>query len=283
MPFPLTQAINNPLNDTSAIRPLYDLGELRAGNMEVFVASNPQDIEASQALRYRVFMEEMGAKPTPAIAATKRDMDEFDAVCDHLLVAEHQAGGNYKIVGTYRLLRREAMKKIGRFYTESEFDISPIKNYEGEILEVGRSCVDVNFRNRAVMQLLWRGIGAYVTKFNVAFMFGCASFPGIKPEAHGMLLSYLHHYHLAPEELRPRALQERYVEMNLMPKEAVDVKESFATLPPLIKGYLRLNGYIGAGAVIDPDYNTTDVSIVVKTDRVADKYAQRYGSNGNQV
>ena len=259
-----------------SVEPRFELGDLRAGNMEVFVASKQADIEASQALRYRVFMEEMGAKATAEMARLKRDFDDFDGVCDHLLVAEHQKAGGYKIVGTYRLLRRENMEKIGRFYSESEYDISPVKQAGGTILEVGRSCVDSAFRNRSVMQLLWRGIGAYVNKFNIDVMFGCASFHGTDPEVHRMALSYLHHYHLAPAEICPRALPDLYVEMNLMAKDEVNVKEAFASLPALIKGYLRLSGYIGAGAVIDHTYNTTDVSIVVKTDLVTEKYAARY-------
>jgi len=262
---------------TSKPLSLYDLGELKVGNLEVFVASKPEDIEASQALRYQVFFQEMGAKPTETISRTKLDQDKFDAVCDHLLVVEHQPHGNYKVVGTYRLLRRTAMKTIGKFYTDGEYDISAIRNFPGEILEVGRSCVDPEYRNRAVMQLLWRGISAYVTRFECGLMFGCASFPGTDPKVHTQALSYLYHFHLSPPELRPVALPKLYVEMNLMPKEAVDVKEAFASLPALIKGYLRLSGYIGLGAVIDPEYNTTDVSIVVKTDLVTDKYVQRYG------
>lgn len=259
-------------------RPIVELGELRAGNLEVFIARTDKDIEQAQKLRYEVFFEEMGALPTPEITASKRDFDEFDAVCDHLMVVEHQPEGGFKVVGTYRLLRREPMKAIGRFYTDSEFDISPMRDYPGEILELGRSCVHPNFRNRAVMQLLWRGIGAYVTKFNIEIMFGCASFHGTDPKEHAMALSYLHHYHQAPPEVCPRALPSRFVDMNLMSKEAVDKKEGFNALPALIKGYLRLSGYIGAGAVIDREYNTTDVSIVVKSDRVTEKYAQRYGT-----
>lgn len=261
---------------TVNMQELYDLGEMRSGNLEVFVASKAEDIKSAQALRYQVFYAEMGAKSTPEIEKTKLDIDEFDAVCDHLLVVDHQATGDYKIVGTYRLLRQENMQKIGRYYSESEFDISMIKQYDGEILEVGRSCVHPDFRNRSVMQLLWRGIGAYVTKFNIKIMFGCASFHGIDPQQNAMMLSYLYHYHIAPENLCPKALSSRFVNMNLMPQEAINVKEAFANLPPLIKGYLRLNGYIGNGAVIDYDYNTTDVSIVVKTDLVAEKYASRY-------
>ena len=263
------------------IRPksLYDLGDLTAGTLEVFIASEVEQLEASQKLRYEVFFEEMGAPITPEIAKTKRDVDAFDDVCDHLLVIEHQPDLSHRVVGTYRLLRRDPMRKIGRFYTQGEYDVSAIYHYPGEILEVGRSCVDPRYRNRAVMQLLWRGIGAYVSKFEVALMFGCASFHGVDPEEHAMALAYLHHYHLAPKELRPVALPERYVEMNRMSKDKVHVKRAFASLPALIKGYLRLSGFIGSGAVVDQEYNTTDVSIVVKTDRVTDKYAQRYGTN----
>ncbi len=267
------------LQTTAHVFPLYDLGELKAGSLEVFVASRSEDIIASQALRYEVFFNEMGAPLTDAVAASHLDADDFDKACDHLLVIDHKPDGSYKVVGTYRLLRREGMLKIGRFYTDGEYDISAIKNYPGEILEVGRSCVDRDYRNRAVMQLLWRGIGAYVARFDIALMFGCASFHGTDPDAHAMALSYLHHYHLAPENLCPVALKSRYIEMNRLPKEDVDAKRAFASLPALIKGYLRLSGYIGSGAVIDPEYNTTDVSIVVKTDRVTDKYAQRYGKS----
>jgi putative hemolysin len=251
---------------------------LKAGNLEVFVASRPEEIEASQTLRYRVFVEEMGAKPTPQCAALKRDIDAYDDVCDHLLVVAHQPDGSMRVVGTYRLLRREGMKKIGHFYSESEFNITPILRLPGQILEVGRSCVDPEYRNRAVMQLLWRGIGAYVTCFEIALMFGCASFHGTDPQQHATALSYLYHYHLAPESLRSEALPERYIEMNRMPKEEVNVKEAFNSLPALIKGYLRLSGYIGKGAVVDAEYNTLDVGIIVKTDLVTAKYAQRYSA-----
>jgi len=260
---------------------LYDLGDLRAGNLEVFIASRREDIEAGQALRYRVWVEEVGAKVTPEMHALRREWDEFDEFCDHLLVIEHQPQGAPKVVGTYRLMRRDGMQKIGRFYSAGEFDISAISNYPGEIMELGRTSVDPAFRNRAVMQLLWRGIGAYVARFNVELLFGCASFQGTDPKQHALALSYLYHYHLAPEDIRPFALKERYVEMNVLPKDSFDAKEAFSLLPPLIKGYLRLNGYIGRGAVIDYEYNTIDVGIVVRTDMVTEKYAQRYKAQPN--
>ncbi|MFW0777019.1 MAG: GNAT family N-acetyltransferase [Rickettsiales bacterium] len=261
---------------------LCDQGTLKAGSLEVFIANKRSDITAAQELRYKVYFEEMGAVASEEQKRTRRDVDEFDEVCDHLLVVDHQPEGHYKVVGTYRLLRREDMKRIGRFYSDGEYDISLIKNYPGEILEVGRSCVDADYRNRAVMQLLWRGIGAYVTKFNIEVLFGCASFHGTDPKEHATALSYLYHNHMAPEELCPTALSDRFVEMNYMPKEEINEKRAFVSLPTLIKGYIRLNGYIGMGAVIDKAYNTTDVSIVVKTNLINEKYAHRYGAEAKK-
>lgn len=170
------------------------------------------------------------------------------------------------------------MKKIGRFYTDGEFDINKIHHLSEEVLEVGRSCVDAEFRNRAAMQLLWRGIGAYVSLYDISLLFGCASLAGTDIAQHRQALSYLHHFHLAPEHLRPSALPHLHIEMNLLPKDAVNMRETFNNLPTLIKGYLRLGGFVGNGAVIDPEYNTTDVCVVVQTDRLSEKYAQRYGT-----
>lgn len=254
-------------------------GEIRVGSLAVHVTASPKSIEAAQKLRYSIFYEEMGGHPSDDVKAQKRDFDEFDEHCDHLLVVDYDLPPETgQVVGTYRLLRRSAMRAIGRFYSESEFNIDALKNEPGEILELGRSCVDARYRNRAVMQLLWRGIASYVSLHDIKLMFGCASFIGTDVESHALALSYLHHYHLAPADLRSVALPDQYVEMNLLPREKIDVKEAVAGLPALIKGYLRLNGYIGHGAVIDPHCNTLDVGIIVKTDLVTDRYAQRYST-----
>ena len=251
--------------------------ELRMGSLEVRLAESAAEIDWAQALRYRVFYNEMSAVPSPEMAARHRDFDDFDALCDHLLVVDHaRGGGPESVVGTYRLIRRPAAEKAGRFYSSSEYDIAPLANFPGEVLELGRSCVDAAYRTRGSMQLLWRGIAAYVAQHRIELMFGCASLPGTDPQAIAQPLSYLHHHHLAPPELRARALPELYVDMALMEKEAVDAKRALVELPPLIKGYLRLGGFIGDGAVIDHQFNTTDVCIVVKTDLVTDKYAKHY-------
>lgn len=254
------------------------LGDLRAGSLQVTLAEHEDFISAAQALRYDVFVSERGAKASREMTTCARDFDRFDAHCDHLLVLEHGAAElQPRVVGTYRLLRRESMARAGQFYSADEFDISAVAAHAGDIMELGRSCVHPEYRNRAVMQLLWRGIGAYVAKHNIELMFGCASFQGVNPAEHAQALSYLHHFHLAPPDLRMKALPERYTTMNLLPKEGLNAARCFAALPPLIKGYLRLGGYVSDGAVIDHDYNTIDVGIVVKTRLVTDKYVQRYG------
>lgn len=251
--------------------------DVRSGTLQVRLAESVGDIDAAQALRYRVFYDEMGAAPSAEMAQVKRDFDRFDGICDHLLVIDHARGsGAAAVVGTYRLIRRPAAAQHGSFYSAAEYDIAAIVAYPGEILELGRSCVDAAARNRPTMQLLWRGIAAYVFHYRIELMFGCASLPGTDPDALALPLSYLHHHHLAPAELRPRALPQRYVDMRRLGPDAVDPARALADLPPLIKGYLRLGGFVGDGAVVDHQFNTTDVSVVVKTDLVTDKYYRHY-------
>ena len=250
---------------------------LRVGNLEVRLATTAAEIEAAQRLRYEIFYNEMAARPTPEMAACNRDFDQYDYICDHLLVIDHNRGaGPEGVVGTYRLIRRDAAARVGSFYSSSEYDISHLVAYPGEILELGRSCVDVAYRTRGTMQLLWRGIAAFVWEHKIGLMFGCGSLPGTDLTALALPLSYLYFNHLAPETLRPVALADRYADMRLMGPEDIDKRKALNELPPLIKGYLRLGGFVGDGAVIDHQFNTTDVCIVVKTELVTEKYFRHY-------
>jgi putative hemolysin len=251
--------------------------DLNSGPLQVRLAQSAADVDAALALRYRIFYEKMGARPLPGMEQQRRDYDGFDQICDHLLVLDHSRGpGPEAVVGTYRLIRREAAERFGTFYSAAEYDIAPLIAYPGEILELGRSCVDAGYRARPVMQLLWSGIAAYVSHYDIALMFGCASLPGTDPAALAVPLSYLYYHHLAPPALRARALPERFVEMRRLDPAAIDPMRTLGALPPLIKGYLRLGGFVGDGAVIDEQFNTTDVCIVVKTDLVAEKYSRHY-------
>ena len=251
--------------------------ELRVGSLGVRIAVTAAEVDAVQALRYRVFYEEMGATADAVATAARRDRDIYDAVADHLLVVDHAIGsGAEGIVGTYRLIQREAAAKLGRFYSADEYEITSIVNFPGRILELGRSCVDAAYRSRVAMQLLWRGIAAYVFHYQIDLMFGCASLHGTDPDKLAADLTYLYYNHLAPPAVRPRALPHRYVDMRRMAPELLDSKRVQAQLPPLIKGYLRLGGFVGDGAVIDRQFNTTDVAVVVKTDLVTDKSYRHY-------
>ena len=247
--------------------------DIRSGSLQVRLAETAADIDAVQALRYRVFYDEMGARPTDEMARQRRDFDEFDAHCDHLIAIDHTLG---EVIGTYRYIRRPTAKILGRFYSEAEYDVSKIVAFPGEILELGRSCVDARARNHATLQMMWRGNAAYVFHHKIDLMFGCASLPGTDPDALAAPLSYLYQHRLAEPDLRPRALASRYVDMNRIPPGSYDAAAAEAGLPPLVKGYLRLGGFVGDGAVIDHQFNTTDVSIVVKCAAVSEKYYRSY-------
>jgi L-ornithine Nalpha-acyltransferase len=251
--------------------------ELRAGNLGVRLAVTADELDAVQALRYRVFYLEMGAEADAATIARERDADPFDAVADHLLVVDHDLGDDASgVVGTYRLIRQDAAAKIGRFYSADEYDISVFDSFPGMKLELGRSCTAAAYRSRSVMQLLWRGIAAYVFHYGVDLMFGCASLSGTDPDALADELTYLAANHLAPAAIRPRALEGRYVPMLRRDPAGLDARQALMSLPPLIKGYLRLGGFVGDGAVIDRQFNTTDIAVVVQTDLVTDKYYRHY-------
>lgn len=241
------------------------------GTIKVRLAKNIDEVEQAQAIRYHIFYEEFNAKATDEIATAKRDFDHFDQFADHLVVFDGD-----KIVGTYRLLKQDAAKQAGRFYTSDEFDISKlINNYQG-LMEMGRSCVLPDYRSKAVLQLLWQGIAEYVVFHNVKFLFGCASFHGTNPQDHANELSYLYHNHLAPEEFRPRALPNVYTKMDLVDPTTIDVRVVLKNLPPLIKGYLRIGGFVGDGAFIDNQFGTTDVCVVLSTDHLTSSYQKHY-------
>jgi len=257
-------------------------GELRIGNLEVRLAQNVAEVEAAQRLRYRVFYEEMAAKATDEQAESKLDVDLFDVGCDHVLVLDHNREEGDQVIGTYRMLRRSVAEKHAGFYTATEYNISKLLEHPGELLEVGRSCVDFNYRTRPTLELLWRGIASYVDQFDIQLIFGCASFPTVNPAEIQEELAYLYYHHLAPPALCAAALPERAVKMNVIGPQDINPRKVLTKLPPLIKGYLRVGAFVGEGAVIDEQWGSTDVCIVVKTDLITNKYAKHFGLTGEK-
>lgn len=250
---------------------------LRFRSLEVRLAETQDEIQAAQSLRYQVFYDEMNAIPTAEMARIRRDFDRFDAICDHLLVIDTLADApTPHVVGTYRLLRRSVAMQHQGFYSADEYDLSSLMDYPGEIVECGRSCVDGDYRTGAVMQILWRGIAEYLAYHDIQLMFGCASLPGTDPTAMKQALGYLHQHHLAPQELRPRALDHHYVDLSSFECTAGSPREAMSALPPLIKGYVRLGGYVGDGAVVDHQFNTTDVCVIVPCNQITQKYHRHY-------
>ncbi|MDX3977982.1 GNAT family N-acetyltransferase [Shinella sp.] len=258
----------------------------RIGNLETRIARSVSEIDAAQAVRYRVFAEEMNARLSPDAVRRKRDIDAWDMVCDHLLVLDTSIEGDAEeqIVGTYRLLRQDVAAVSGGFYSQSEFDVdSLIARHPGKrFMELGRSCVLPAYRTKRTVELLWQGNWAYSLRHRIDVMFGCASFHGTVPEEHALALSFLHHNVLAKEEWSVLARPELFRTMDLMPSEGIDARKALSAMPPLIKGYLRLGATVGEGAVVDHGFNTTDVLIVLPIGKISGRYLNYYGADAGR-
>jgi len=254
------------------------------GPLEVRLAETEHEVEQAQRLRYRVFYEEMSAIPSPQMRALGRDFDKYDDVCDHLLVVDRETqgeDGQPLVVATYRLTREKDAARAGGFYAAGEYDIAPMLNglpAGTKFLELGRSCVLKSYRSRpGTMQLLWKGLMAYVARFDIDLMFGCASLPGTDADALAQPLSYLHYFHAMPENLRVTARPELFVKMDRAPKDTTPAREGLRSLPPLLKGYVRAGCCIGDGAVIDRQFGTTDVFIYFPLSGIDARYKSRFG------
>ncbi|XOC80572.1 GNAT family N-acyltransferase [Microvirga sp. M2] len=262
----------------------------RIGSLEVRLATTAQEIRQAQRLRFKVFYEEMSAVPKGAALLSRRDADDYDAICDHLLVLDHDVKpgslrrAKPKVVGTYRLLRQDVAERHQGFYTRGEYDIAPLLKAHSSLrfLELGRSCVLGPYRNKRTVELLWHGIWSYVLHYKIDVMIGCASLEGTDPGALALPLSFLHHYAAAPTSWQARALSERFTRMDVLPKEAVDPKAALHALPPLIKGYLRIGATFGTGAVIDEQFGTTDVLVILPVSAINPRYIDHFGPTANR-
>jgi putative hemolysin len=258
----------------------------RIGPLEVRLASKRGEIRRAQRLRYKVFYEEMSATPDALTILSRRDEDSYDGIFDHLLVLDRgdpNDGRRWRrsqVVGTYRVLRQEVADLHDGFYTQEEYDIASLIQAKPDhtFMELGRSCVLKPYRNKRTLELLWQGVWSYVREHSASVMIGCASFPGIDPAAHALALSYLHHHALAPEEWRVRAHEHLRIDMNMLPRQAVDTRAALKALPPLIKGYLRVGAYVGDGAVIDHQFGTTDVFVIMPVEEIKTRYFAHFGA-----
>ena len=258
----------------------------RIGQLEVRLAQDESEVAAAQSIRYRVFFEEMGAVSSGNVRPERRDADRFDTVCDHLLVVDTGLAGpaRERVVGTYRLLPQDNAAAAGGFYSQDEFDLDALlaKHPERRFLELGRSCVLPAYRSKRTIELLWQGIWAYCRRKRVDVMTGCASFSGTIPHAHAEPLSFLAHFRQADGPWYVHARANRYVPMDLMPREALNPKSAISAMPPLIKGYLRLGALFGDGCVVDRDFGTTDVLVVLPVEAISERYIAYYGAEAER-
>lgn len=257
------------------------------GDLEVVQAQSRGEVKRAQKLRYKVFYEEMSAIADAATLMNRRDKDPYDPVCDHLLVMDKAAVARKRpwpakpqVVGTYRLLRQSVADRYSGFYSQGEFDIASLveaKSPEHSFVELGRSCVLKPYRNKRTLELLWQGVWNYVREHGADVMIGCASFEGTDPSKHAKALSFLHHNALAPEDWRARAHDHLRVDMDMMPASEIDMKSALKALPPLIKGYLRVGAFVGDGAVVDHQFGTTDVLMIMPIEAINQRYFAHFG------
>ncbi|WP_265502636.1 GNAT family N-acyltransferase [Paracoccus beibuensis] len=247
---------------------------------QIRLATDPRDLAAAQRLRYRVFVEELGGTGPLVDHDARLERDEFDPVVDHLCLVDtrRDAEALDHVIGVYRLLRNDVAAGFGRFYCDSEYDLAPLRDSGRPLLELGRSCVDPQHRGGAAMFLMWNALADYVLDHGIEILFGVASFHGTDPTILAPSLSWLHHRHLAPQNLRPRARAKGFQPMDLIPEDRLDRREAMVAMPALIKAYLRLGGMVGEGAFIDREFNTTDVFLLMDTAAMSAKHKQFYES-----
>ncbi len=242
---------------------------LEIGNVIIKLAETENEIRELHELSREVFCEDAG---TPQDSnQLENDLKEARHF-DFLIAVDKETN---KIIATYRLCLREHAEAYGSFVaSEEEFDLTPIRNHAGNVLEFSRAVTHKDYRNSLTMQATWKGIAEYIKFHDVRILFGIPSFHGTNPEHFLQELSYLHHFHLAPKELHCASKQKQTIQY--LPKESIDKKEGFASLPPLIKGYLRVGAFIGPDIFVDEDFNTTDVLLIVDFDLISDRYRKHF-------
>lgn len=237
---------------------------------DVRLATEERDILAAQRLRYAVFVEELGGDGPLVDHEQRLERDKYDAFADHMVLVDLARDPDTltHVVGVYRLMQGAQAAQAGGFYSASEYDLSVLLTGGRKLLELGRTCLDPAYRGGPAMYHLWNGLAAYTLDNDIEILFGTASFHGTDVKELAAPLSLLYHRHLAPEDLRVRALPGHFQKLNLSPVGQIDRTAAMLKVPSLIKAYLRLGGFIGDGAYVDHAFNTTDVCLILDTGRM---------------
>lgn len=232
---------------------------------KVFLVDSGKFLSEAQSLRHKVFF-----------GTTGKDKDKFDEYCRHLVAVDTNTS---KVVGTYRLLLGSVAKKNSGFYSEGEFDLRKIKkNCKGQVLEMGRACVDNRYRRFPVINLIWKELISFFVKNNVKYVFGCASIPDPTPEKIGKLLRYFKKYHFSPAKFRVYPHKDKtypYNKSNASFKKNEE-KEILRFIPSLVYGYLRMGAYVCSEPVWDKEFNTADFFMLLDTSKTNVLYKSRF-------
>ena len=249
----------------------------RMGKLEARIATNSSQVRAALALRHRIFCEPHG--PVGSSASAPVDEDRFDAHCAHLLIVDPSLDDT--VVGTCRLLDGSGAARAGGYYTEGEFELTAaLKDQRNRALEVGRSCIDPSYRSKRTAELLWQGIWAHVRKTRTQLLFGCASFDGCSPASHQDALGWLNE-HAPKNDAGPLSGTETRALADFPFGEGSQTR-AFASLPPLLKGYLRLGASVSRHLVFDRTFNTTDVCVLLETGAINPRYIRHYGEDASR-
>ena len=249
------------------------------GDFIVKLVEKKSELKKAQSLRYSVFYKEKKALPSLAKKILCLDYDRIDKFADHLIVIDKtQKDFKNKIIGTYRLTRGDVGISFGGLYTSAEFNLSNILNSynHSQILELGRSCVHKDYRNGFIMNLLWKAIAEYIKLYDIKILLGCASFPGTDINKFSNELSYLRENFSLPDDLSVVSLDENIFHTHSTDNTNLNKLRTFAKLPPLIKGYLRVGGKVSSSYYIDYNFNTIDLCVVVKTSSINKKYKKKF-------
>ena len=239
----------------------------------ISIAESDDALMAAQRLRYDVFVRELGGGGPMVDHDFGLEKDRFDPYVDHMLLHDDAIDA---VVGVYRLMLPEMAQKAGQYYSEDEYDLTPLLGSGRRLLELGRSCVHRDYRGGTAMFHLWNGLAQYVSDHKVDIMFGVASFHGTDVKALASPLSLLHHRHLAPDILRVKAHPNGLHRMDLVPEADLNRRKAMVQTPSLIKAYLRLGGVVGEGAFVDHIFNTTDVCLILDTANMNPRQSRIY-------
>ncbi|RBW60122.1 GNAT family N-acetyltransferase [Ruegeria sp. A3M17] len=218
---------------------------LGKGRYRARLAQSPQDVEAAQKLR------------TLAFGTDQIDRDEFDTVCAHILVEDSRAGG--QLVCCFRLLTMEHGAEVDRSYSAQFYDLSALKGFDGRMVEMGRFCIHPEWTDPDILRVAWGAMTNYVDQNNVKMLFGCSSFAGTETVEYLDAFAMLKQRHLAPKRWLPRVKAPDVFKFASRLRRRPDVKKAMLRMPPLLRTYLMMGGWVSDHAVVDRHMNTLHV------------------------